>query len=428
MRIPALNTAILSATGALLCGCAAMHAPQAVSGIGDYQFGYTVHSPSHIAAQIFSGSTHTYVSLPVGVQLQAATGNGQLYGPTKKGPYWVLPALATHWSLATTKGVVDATATGAARQMARVYQAQRIIQATATAQSTAALKPVPKGTAHLLPAATAMPDRPAVKTAAPKATAFKLPEAWLHPVHHTLPAQAARKREVHRVARSPWIPGSHGRSLPLRTALHRIAPLGWKIHIGTYVSPTLPVLWHKGPWTQSLQRMARDNLLVSTVNRHRKTVTITASPAMLAGIPVTNKAAVKVQKKMALVPAVAPLQQTTKSTMAKPMLVKPHVSALPITPVVIHPVPPKVQAPMVRPAVVFIAHHGQMLSHDLRLYLHKQHWHLAWNLSKDYPIAVGFTLSGSVQNVLKHLMGLYPISVTAYAVNRTIVIQSGNRY
>lgn len=426
MRIPALNTAILSAMSALLCGCAAMPAPQAVSGIGNYQFGYTVHSPSQIAAQVFSGQSHTYISLPRGIQLQAATGNGHLYSPTKKGPYWVVPALAAHWSFATTHGIVDATATGAALQMARVDQAQRIIQSTAP--SAAAHKPATAAPAHPHPAATATQRLTTTKPTIPMAIAFKLPKAWLHHAHHTLPPHAAQSQSTSHSDGNALIPGSSGRTLPLRIALHRIAPLGWKIHIGRDVSPTLPVLWHKGPWTQSLQRMARDNLLVSTVNRGRKTITITASPAMLAGIPGTKKAAVKVQKKMSPIPAVVHSKPTAKSTMAKLLPVKTSIPVLPITPLVIHPVPTKAPAPIVPPAILFVAHHGQMLSHDLRLYLHKQHWHLAWNLSKDYPIAVGFTLSGSVHHVLKQLMGLYPISVTAYAVNRTIVIQSGNRY
>lgn len=430
MRIPSLNTAMMAAMSTLLCGCATMHSPQAVSGIGNYQFGYTVHSPSHIAAQVFSGQNHTYISLPHGVQLQAATGNGHLYSPKKSGPYWAVPALAAHWSFATTQGIVNASATGAALQMARVDQAQQIIQATAAAHSAAPEKPAPAVTVHPTHSATAAPVLPTARTTSPTATSFNMPTAWMHhalPKFHTphaTPTKNATGSYGNRV-----IPGSDGRSLPLNTALHRMTPMGWHILLGHSVSPSLPVLWHKGPWTQSLQRMARDNLLVSTVDRHNQTVFISASPAMLAGIPGAVPMAATKKSEAKRLPPVSLPKPIPVNTIPQIPPITVHIHTLPVTPLLRDRAPMKPVTPVAVPvAPLFVAHHGQMLSHDVRLYLHKQHWHLAWNLQKDYPITVGYILSGSVRSVLKQLMRLYPITVTAYAENRTIVIQSGNRY
>lgn len=439
MRIHVLQTAIIAAMGTLLCGCATMHSTDSQAGIGHYQFGYSVSSPSNISAQVFSGAEKTYVSLPNGVDLQAATGNGHLYTPHKNGHYWIVPALATSWSFATTQGIVNAKASGAAFQMARVQQAISTVQSTVP---VATHKPsiqvtMPIASAKPLPTPASM-KTPVNKTESANPETFKMPTSWEHASlvktakTSPLSPDLTPHKEYHG---SRIIPGSDGRSLPLKTALHHIAPMGWHTHIGKDVSPSIPVLWHKGVWTESLRRMARDNLMVSTVDAKTKTIHISASPAMLVGIPGQEsipaahsvKPSVRLQPGL-VVPSVIhdhkhPDRLNTQEATPPPAM--PAASAAPAwTAMPSHPILP-ITPPM---PVIFLAHHNQMLSHDLRLYLQKTHWHLAWNVQKDYPISVGFSLTGNVHEVLKKLMQLYPITVTAYAVNRTIEITSSDHY
>jgi len=91
------------------------------------------------------------------------------------------------------------------------------------------------------------------------------------------------------------------------------------------------------------------------------------------------------------------------------------------------PVPTPMQ-PLPPAPIHFVAKHRQMLSHDLRVYLHKKAWHLAWNLTKDYPISVGFTLQGDTRQILQKLMNLYPIMITVDAGNRTVVVTSNTQF
>lgn len=412
--------------GLFLVGCAQTPLPQTAA-IGHYQFGYQVNSPSDIAAQVFSGQKHTYVSLPHGVTMQAATGNGKLYAPKRHGPYWSVDGLATQWTFATTRGIVVAKATGAAREMAQVSQAISVVQSTTPKMTHPSVQ-------------VSLPD---TKKAAHLAKSLDVPADWLKPTKTTSMQPDIDKKVKAAKATTPvkaappmaqphhhaiLIPGSYGRSLPLTQALQRILPAGWSSVIHQPVSASMPVLWHKGPWTQSLQRMARDNLLVTRVSWAKTQVSVSASPAMMAGIPQPHsapKVAHKAQKPVQTpshVPSVMPEKKPTP---------KPHNThepkTFPWTHSAILPAPTPIQ-PLPPAPIHFVAKHRQMLSHDLRVYLHKKAWHLAWNLTKDYPISVGFTLQGDTRQVLQKLMNLYPIMITVDAGNRTIVVTSDTQF
>jgi hypothetical protein len=107
-------------------------------------------------------------------------------------------------------------------------------------------------------------------------------------------------------------------------------------------------------------------------------------------------------------------------------------------PTVIPPIAPistSVTGASISPAVItapeeidFVAEKRQMLSHDMRIYLKKKGWDLAWNLTKDYPISVGFTLQGTIKQVLQKLMYLYPITITGDVINHTVVVTSNTRF
>ena len=410
-----------------LVGCAQTPLPQAAA-IGHYQFGYRVNSPSDIAAQVFSGQKHTYISLPQNVTLQAATGNGKLYAPKKHGPYWSVDGLATQWTFATTRGIVVAQATGAAREMAQVSQAISVVQSTAPKMTHPSVQ-------------VSLPD---TKKADHPAKSLDVPADWLKPTKTTSMQPAISKKVKAAKAKTPvntappmaqphhhaiLIPGSYGRSLPLTQALQRILPAGWSSVIHQPVSGSLPVLWHKGPWTQSLQRMARDNLLVAQVSWAKTQVSVSASPAMMAGIPHQHPAPQSVThpvQKPAQLPAHVQSVLSEKHPSEKPE--KPQKpQTFPWAQSAILPVPTPMQ-PLPPAPIHFVAKHRQMLSHDLRVYLHKKAWHLAWNLTKDYPISVGFTLQGDTRQILQKLMNLYPIMITVDAGNRTVVVTSNTQF
>ena len=416
-----LGIAVLAA---LLSGCARMPATENGSGTatGRFQFGYVVTSPSRIAAQVFSGEDHTYLSLPPDVQLQVATGNGTMVPSARHGPYWVVDGLATEWRFATSQGMVDATATGAAKEMAQVDQAQQTIQQTLPGAHPT--KPAPsalsKGHHH------GMPEHPletVTKTKAPKKHA-----SWKDNPNFHVGTVRQNTSGSHAGHQGRMIPGSGGRYLPLVRAVHHIEPIGWNVYLGKYVNPSMPVLWHKGPWVQSLKRMARANELVPGIQWSQKTVRLSASPAMLSGIAPSS------ESRVPPLPSPAPEKKTKQpappqSTRA---LVFHHASILTIvhpatTPIVPVTVQPLIPAPLAQP-VIFHAVKGQMLSHDLRIYLKKKGWHLAWNLSQDWPIAYSFTLTGNLHAIIRQIAHLYPIRVTGDGLNHTVDITATSPY
>jgi hypothetical protein len=438
----AVRAALMGAAALMAAGCATPYGSANENGggsaTGRYQFGYVVSSPSDIQAQVFSGESHTYVSLPSGVQLQAATGGGGLQSPMRKGPYWVVNGLATQWSFATTKGVVNATATGAARQMALVSGAQ-----TAIAQTMPAVAPapaVPVGTKNTA-VNTSLAQVVGVKSAhtsitvSPEKHVASVPDKWLHTA---LPAP--HHSEVF------FIPGADGRIMPLQQALIHVIPAGWQTHISKYISPSIPVTWHKGLWTTSLNRMSKSDAWVDHVNFEKRTVRIDPTPALLIGIPGLSQkktsstppvvafasnpvVAATTSDQTAGVKAWASLEKLGKTashtspqtpiSMASAAILKiPGVapastaqSTMPLAPVL-----------PIKPVVIFTTHHGDMLSRDLREYLKKKGLHLAWNLSRNWRITYGYDLTGSLADVMNHLMHLYPIDIVGEGVNHTIVV------
>lgn len=444
-RTKHLAIACGAALSVLLYGCAPMTPAVSNQSIGNYQFDYQVQSPSDIAAQVFSGQDHTYVSLPTGVKLQAATGNGKLYTPKRHGPYWEVKGLATEWTFATTQGIVVAHATGAALQIATVHQAMAEVQATAS--TTPPQSSIPAQAANSVKTATdkVAGVHPAKKSSMVhknniKAITSSIPATWMAPkiANATAPNALTNHHALN-------IPGSYGRSLPLNQALQRMMPAGWTSHINAPVSPSLPVLWHKGPWTQSLQRMARDNLLVTHVSWGKHQVSVTASPAMMAGIP--GMEAVTAPK----IKTVDISETKSKETETIPLKENDHIQKydqkdfhwgqakimsgpasnkpLPLPDITNSPDMVTTPAPVSMPVEInFVAKSRQMLSHDMRIYLKKKGWSMAWNLTKDYPISVGFTLQGSTKQVLQQIMNLYPIMITGDVVNHTVVVTSNTQF
>lgn len=445
-RTKHLAIACGAALSALLYGCAPMTPATSNQAIGNYQFGYQVQSPSDIAAQVFSGQERTYVSLPHGVVMQAATGNGQLYTPKRHGPYWEVKGLATQWTFATTQGIVVAHATGAALQMAKVHRAMAEVQTTTGAIPGSNKAPVVANTDVTKASGEKAPAKAITAVNHGKLAPESMdgvPAAW---VNKNAPARnSATGNAAHHATE---IPGSDGRSLPLNLALQRIMPAGWTSDIQPPVSPSMPVLWHRGPWTQSLQRMARDNILVTHVAWGRNLVSVSASPAMMAGIPGVSGNAEPLSTKQLL--AASPTKEHTANTLpglhgekAQETFPFSHATIMSTTgegaaPTVIPPIAPistSVTGASISPAVItapeeidFVAEKRQMLSHDMRIYLKKKGWDLAWNLTKDYPISVGFTLQGTIKQVLQKLMYLYPITITGDVINHTVVVTSNTRF
>lgn len=437
----AIRAALMGTAALMAAGCATPYGSANENGggssTGRYQFGYVVSSPSDIQAQVFSGETHTYVSLPSGVQLQAATGGGGLQSPMRKGPYWVVNGLATQWSFATTKGVVNATATGTARQMALVSGAQ-----TAIAQTMPAVAPapaVPVGTKNTA-VNTSLAQLVGVKSAhtsitiSPKKHTASVPDKWLHSAlpspHHS---------EVF------FIPGADGRIMPLQQALIHIIPAGWQTHISKYISPSIPVTWHKGLWITSLNRMAKSDAWVDHVNYEKRTVRIDPTPALLIGIPGLSP-----KKTPVTPPDVSPVVNppaniadhnltaggkesgpltkawhTTPKTLSTAQKKSVPTTIWKARDVALPFVSPKtIPSVLASPAVpvIFRTHHGDMLSHDLRAYLKKKGLHLAWDLSRNWKTTYGYVLTGNLSDVMNHLMRLYPIDIVGDGVNHTIVV------
>lgn len=443
----AVRAAIMGVAALMATGCAlqpgSTNESDGGAATGPYEFGYVVSSPSDIQAQVFSGETHTYVSLPAGVKLRVATGSDGLQSPTRKGPYWVVKGLSTQWSFATSKGMVNATATGAARQMALVSSAQAAIAETmpTTASTSAvpaatkniAMKPLPAQVPGAKHSYTQIPAPP--KNRPSKNQTQSVPGQWRHAA---LPAP--HHSEVF------FIPGAEGRIMPLQRALIHIIPAGWQIHISKYISPSIPVTWHKGLWTTSLNEMAKSDAWVDHVNFEKRTVRIDPTPALLVGIP-----GLPHQKASAtgsiIAPASNPVVAATTSgqttgektwaTLGK--MEKAASNSTPTAPtssasVAILKMPdmppasttqstmPLAPVLPIKPVVIFTTHHGEMLSHDLREYLKKKGYHLAWNVSQDWKTTYGFVLTGSLADVMNHLMHLYPIDIVGEGANRTIVV------
>ncbi len=435
-----VRAALLGSAALIATGCALQPGSTNENGggaaTGRYQFGYVLSSPSDIQAQVFSGEAHTYVSLPSGVQLQAATGAGSLQSPTRKGPYWVVSGLSTHWSFATTKGIVNATATGAARQMAMVSNAQAAI-----AQTMPMAKP--KGAALTttktfpMPGAVTEPTQ-AKKTAAlqvPKKQVQHVPKQWLHAAiptpHHS---------EVF------FIPGAEGRIMPLQQALIHIVPANWQTHINKYISPSIPVTWHKGLWTTSLNNMAKSDAWVDHVDFEKRIIRIDPTPALLVGIPGLSPKKTS-PTPSAIAPAINPVVTATtsdqtagekawaklKKTEKAPLHSIPPTPIFPASTAILkihgtapaptsHSALPMAIALSVKAVVAFTTHRDEMLSHALRRYLKKKGDNLAWDMSRNWEITYGFVLTGSLPDVMNHLMRLYPIDIVGEGVNRTIVV------
>ena len=465
----ALRVAVLCSVAMLATGCASEPSTADGTGsVGNYQFGYRISSPSGIRAQVFSGESHTYVSLPTHIMLQAAMGNGRSYIPKRHGAYWVIPALATHWNLATSQGLVNATATGAALQMARVDSAQSVISQTVSAVKTQALPlpgaalpgaSLPGATPHVGNKAKAGKTHDVISGSIPTPSVHPHPQvktdvaSQAHaPTGNAVPAEwlsaaIATSSHHHHVR---MIPGSDGRFLPLSQAMPKITPMGWTTHFASPVSPSMTVNWHAGPWTESLHRMALSNGLVDHVNWGVRQVTLRATPALLKGIPGMGAAPIVLGSSVTthratgqkrIVAATPKALNTTTPIHVLPMLpatLKPATgtgqTTLPFTPGVpaittpVHTkaIPAPVPVPSAMP-VIFTAHKGDMLSHDLRIYLHAMHWHLAWNVSKNWPIRYGFVLSGSLHSVTNQLKHLYHIQITGYRVNKTVSVTPANQ-
>lgn len=429
----AVRAALLGYAALMATGCALQPGSTNENGggaaTGRYQFGYVLSSPSDIQAQVFSGEAHTYVSLPSGVQLQAATGAGKLQSPSRKGPYWVVSGLSTKWSFATTKGVVNATATGAARQMAMVSNAQAAIAQTMPMAKPkgAALtttKPLPKFGA----VTKTIQARKTIAMQAPKKQVQPVPNQWLHAAiptpHHS---------EVF------FIPGAEGRIMPLQLALIHIVPAGWQTHISKYISPSIPVTWHKGLWTTSLNNMAKSDAWVDHVNFEKRIIRIDPTPALLVGIPgltptkipsmagatVTNGTSVAEPTKPEGAKKISPPGMTHLVSPVSPMsLASAAILKIPgkAPASAAHSALPQAPALPMKPVVVFTTHHDEMLSHAMRRYLKKKGDNLAWNMSRDWEITYGFVLTGSLPDVMNHLMRLYPIDIVGEGVNHTIVV------
>ncbi|MHB1642011.1 MAG: hypothetical protein ACYCS8_05050 [Acidithiobacillus sp.] len=439
----AVRATLMGVTALIATGCA-MQPTSANEGSGGattgrYQFGYVLSSPSDIQAQVFSGESHTYVSLPSGIQLQAATGSSGLQSPARKGPYWVVNGLSTQWSFATTRGVVNATATGAARQMALVSGAQAAIAKTMplVAQTPAAPAATKNVTAKtVLSQAAGVKNPHASITVAHKKHTASVSDQWPHPAHPS--------RHLSEVF---FIPGAEGRIMPLQQALVHIIPAGWQTHISPYIAPSIPVTWHRGLWTTSLNRMAKSDAWVEHVNFVKRTIRIDPTPGLLEGIPglppqktrahpsamasvkhpvvaATRSGPSAGEKARATLkktehPAPFHSVATTPAFAASAAILNiPAMAPGPVAQSTIPFTPP----PPIKPVVIFTTHHGDMLSHDLREYLKKKGLHLAWNLSRDWRIAYGYDLTGNLADVMNRLMHLYPIDIVGDGANRTIVV------
>ncbi|MDA8153093.1 MAG: toxin co-regulated pilus biosynthesis Q family protein [Acidithiobacillus sp.] len=378
---------------------------------GHYQFGYVVSSPSDIQAQVFSGESHTYVSLPSNIQLQAATGGSGLQSPARKGPYWVVNGLSTQWSFATTRGVVNATATGAARQMALVSGAQATIANTmpVVAQTPAApvaIKNTKGKTALSQVAGIKNPHAPI--TVSPKRNSPSVPDQWMHPA-----LQPRHHSEVF------FIPGAEGRIMPLQRALFHIVPEGWQTHISKYISPTIPVTWHKGLWTTSLNRMAKSDAWVAHINFEKRSILIDPTPELLVGIPGISNA----KEPLATVPSNSTITDVAMPQQSNGEIAKGHnigettissTGNLPINSLA-HATP------------VFILNRGDLILTDLQKWAKQAAWTVIWQVPEDWQVPNTTTFSGDFQKAVSQVIqALSANGANVHAVfhtaNNTVVI------
>lgn len=112
--------------GAMLAGCASTQPPPAR--LSGYTFGYRVSGKVH--AQVFSDPTHTFVTVPDGVRIRKADGDGAARKAVHTAPYWVLQGLAAHWVLATSKGTVKVRAPKTVVAQARFLESFEVVKKT----------------------------------------------------------------------------------------------------------------------------------------------------------------------------------------------------------------------------------------------------------------------------------------------------------
>ncbi|CDQ12068.1 conserved protein of unknown function [Acidithiobacillus ferrivorans] len=424
----AVRAAIMGVAALMATGCAlqpgSTNESDGGSATGPYEFGYVVSSPSDIQAQVFSGETHTYVSLPTGVQLRVATGSDGLQSPTRKGPYWVVKGLSTQWNFATSKGMVNATATGAARQMALVSSAQAAIaetmptSAVPAAPKNTAMKPLPAQVPGVKHTHTQIPASPNNQPS--KKQAKSVPDQW---IHAALPAP--HHSEVF------FIPGTEGRIMPLQRALIHIIPAGWQTHISKYISPSIPVTWHKGLWTTSLNRMTKSDAWVDHVNFEKRTVRIDPTPALLIGIPGLSPT------KTTLIPPVAVPNNPEGSVVPKSRLPQNNHLADGLGGKIASPnsqgattVQTAANLPMqslANATPVFVLNRGDLILTDLQKWAKQSGWTVVWQVPEDWQVPNTTTFSGDFQkSVSQVIQALSANGANVHAVfhtaNNTVVI------
>lgn len=104
--------ACVGVSGFLLAGCATTPPPKPAPppAVQGFTFGYNVQGG--VTTDVMSNTDKTWFTLPKGVQLQQAEGDGTPYPITHQGAYWVADGVASRWRLYTSAGPVWASAPG----------------------------------------------------------------------------------------------------------------------------------------------------------------------------------------------------------------------------------------------------------------------------------------------------------------------------
>ena len=414
LRIAIIGAALLAA------GCATMHGQQEDGQVGNYLFTYHVASPSDIQAQVFSGTNKTFISLPPGVKLQAATGNGTVYAAKRHGPYWTVDAIAPTWDFATTQGLVTANAYGAALQIINVQEAQSVVANTGSAPATPTAKPSHGATQAVIAPEQSTKPLPAIEKVKSADTNCE----GLTQAGHGSPTP---------------IPGADGHFLPLESAIHTIAPMGWSVHLGPYISPSLPVTWHKGPWTDSLQRLVSGEGMCASVDWGNRTVSIQASASLLVGT--SNDAPIvpgaEQQAKTSALLETTKSEKTTRSTAnssnfhwgkAEPDAAKAtmHTPAGGITLSATSILANKPVKPIAFTPTWSLAK-GTLIATELKQWARQSGWTVVWQVPEDWQVPNTTTFSGDFQKAVSQVIqALSANGANVHAVfhtaNNTVVI------
>lgn len=382
--------------------------PPAVPG---FTFGYCITGP--VKASVISDATRTWVTLPQGVSLQQAEGDGRYVSIKHDGSYWVISGIANQWRLYTSDGPLWALAPDTVGVLLASKAQSKHDQPVYVKRVSATTVPFEGSKTEL--------DGRAI--AALNDFANKLSDS-----HHIIQVEVSGQTSGKSV---PGYDAPIGAARSAAVALwlnqHGIAPvtdLGWTA--GGYPGhgqATIAAVYtvkqaHKRETPVGAARTNTDTAFDLYADRKAAA----GEPEALSSAPLKSAAPhTKTNASKGPVKTTAPESEkamagTHTSSMTATAQPTPHATA----DVAISPV----KTPAPTPEYVFKAEAGRgLLSKQLSDYLQSIHWNLVWTGGTDYVVKYSGTYTGtSLKQLMTALKNDYHLVVHIYQGNHIVAV------